>query len=42
MVDSVVDENESWKASMQIHKIALFIYFKNHTMVDAEVDGEVD
>ena len=42
MVDSVVNENESWKASMQIRRIGLCIDLKIDPMVDAEIDSEVD
>ena len=42
MVVSLVDENESWKASMQIRRIGLCIDLKINTMVDAEIDRRVD
>ena len=42
MVDSVVDEHESWKALMQIRRIGLSIDLKIDPMVDAEIDSEVD
>ena len=38
VVDSLVDENEGWKASMQIRRIGLCIDLKNDPMVDAKVD----
>ena len=38
MVVSLVDENESWKALMQIRRIGLSIDLKTDTMVDAELD----
>ena len=38
----MVNENESWKASMQILRIGLCIDLKIDPMVDAEVDSEVD
>ena len=42
MVVSLVDENESWKASMQIRRIGLCIDLNIDPMVDAEIDSEVD
>ena len=42
MVDSLVNENESWKALMQIRRIGLSIDLKINQMVDAEIDSEVD
>ena len=42
MVVSQVDENESWKALMQIRRIGLSIDLKINPIVDAEVDSEVD
>ena len=42
MVDSVVYENEGWKASMQIRRIGLCNDLKIVPMVDADVDSEVD
>ena len=38
MVVSLVDENESWKAVMQIRRIGLSIDLKIAPMVDAEID----
>ena len=38
VVDSLVDENESWKALMQIRRIGLCSDLKIDPMVDAEVD----
>ena len=42
MVDSLVDENEGWKALMQIRRIGLSIDLKIDPMVDAEIDSDVD
>ena len=42
MVDSLVNDNETWKASMQIRRIGLCIDLKFDPMVDAEIDSEVD
>ena len=38
VVVSLVDENESWKALMQIRRIGLSIDLEINQMVDAEVD----
>ena len=42
MVVSLVDENESWKALMQIRRIGLSVDLKIVPMVDAEIDSEVN
>ena len=42
VVVSLVDENESWKALMQIRRIGLSIDLTIDPMVDAEIESEVD